>query len=141
RKRAIEFLKTTQLEDGSWTNGQSPGITGLVTAALLQSGMKPDDPVAQKALKYLSSFVQDDGGIYPPKSNHQNYETSICLLAFRAANKDGRYDKLFPKALVYLKKIQWDEDDGIKQDDVKYGGAGYGRSMDRPDLSNTAFLL
>jgi squalene-hopene/tetraprenyl-beta-curcumene cyclase len=57
-----------------------------------------------------------------------------------AANADGRYDKTIAAARDFLKKLPWDEEDGVKPDDVKYGGAGYGGSS-RPDLSNTAYLL
>jgi squalene-hopene/tetraprenyl-beta-curcumene cyclase len=140
RVRAIQFLRATQADDGSWTQRDQPGIAGLVTAALLESGVKPDDPLAKKALENLTTFVQPDGGIYFAKSDHRNYETSICLLAFHAANKDGRYDKLIADARSFLKKLQWDDDEGVARDDTKFGGAGYGKSQ-RPDLSNTAFLL
>src|SRR5262249_387095 len=92
--RAIDFLRTTQSDDGSWTTNQTPGISGLVIAALLESGLSVDDPTVQNALKNLSSYVQADGGIYAPKSDLRNYETCISLLAFHAANKDGRHDKV-----------------------------------------------
>ncbi len=94
----------------------------------------------EKALKHLSTFVQEDGGIYYIMSDHRNYETSICLLAFNAANADKRYDKLLASARDFLKKLQWDDSEDVKPDDVRFGGAGYGKSQ-RPDLSNTAFLL
>jgi squalene-hopene/tetraprenyl-beta-curcumene cyclase len=140
RARGIEFLKTTQADDGSWTQASSPGIGGLVTAGLLRAGARPDDPAVAKALKYLSGFIQKDGGIYEPNTSHKNYETSICLLAFHAANSDGKYDQVIANAREFLKKLQWDEGEDTKPDDPKFGGAGYGRSQ-RPDLSNTAFLL
>ncbi len=140
RAQAIEFLRTSQRDDGSWTTDNAPGISGLVTWGLLRAGVKPADPMIAKALKYLATFVQEDGGIYYIKSDHRNYETSICLLAFQAANADRRYDKLIANARDFLKKLQWDESEDVKPDDVRYGGAGYGKSQ-RPDLSNTAFLL
>jgi len=141
RKAAITYLVTAQADDGSWTDNKSPGITGLVTTALLQSDVKPDEPAARKALKFLASFIKEDGGIYASSGNHGNYETSISLMAFQAANQDGRYNEQIAKARDFVKKIQWDDESGINVDDIKYGGAGYGRSMDRPDLSNTVFLL
>ena len=141
RQRGIDFLKTTQADDGSWTSSDSPGITGLVTISLLRSGVKADDPTVAKALKKLSGFIQKDGGIYFEQGGHQNYETSICLLAFQEANAGGQYDKLVASARDYLKKIQWDEEEDTKPDDVKFGGAGYGKAGNRPDLSNTSFLL
>lgn len=140
REKAIEFLRTTQSEDGSWTTNRTPGISGLVIAALLDNGVKVDDPTVQKAFQGLTSFIQPDGGIYSPKSDLRNYETCIALLAFHAANKDGRYDKTIANAVAFLKKLQWDETKDIKQDDAKFGGAGYSANS-RPDLSNTSYLL
>lgn len=140
RNRAIQFLRTTQQDEGHWQPKESPGVSGLVTAGLLAAGVKPDDPMLQKALKNLSGYVQPDGGIYFEKSSHKNYETAICLLAFQGANADGRYNKVVASARDYLKKLQWDDDEGVKPDDTRFGGAGYGGSQ-RPDLSNTSFLL
>jgi squalene-hopene/tetraprenyl-beta-curcumene cyclase len=140
RREATEFLRITQLDDGAWTSPTAPGVSGLITWALLKSGVGPRDPMLEKALKHLATFVQDDGGVYYVQSDHRNYETSICLLAFQAANGDHRYDKLIAGARDFLKKLQWDESEEVKPDDVRFGGAGYGKSQ-RPDLSNTAFLL
>lgn len=140
RTKATEFLIASQQSDGSWTSEKQPGITGLVTYALMEGGVKPDHPAVVKALKHLSSFVQSDGGIYHPETGHKNYETSITLLAFRAANTNGQYDELSKKAVEFLRGIQWDEAEGADPSQPAYGGQGYGRSK-RPDLSNTAFFL
>lgn len=140
RDKAVNFLKTTQADDGSWTTATNPGITGLVTTALLRSGARSNDPVVAKALQHLSGFIQKDGGIYFPETSHKNYETSIALLAFAAANHDGKYDQTIAHARDFLKKLQWDAGEGAKESDATFGGAGYGKSQ-RPDLSNTAFLL
>jgi squalene-hopene/tetraprenyl-beta-curcumene cyclase len=61
-------------------------------------------------------------------------------MAFVAANRDGRYNKLIGDAQRYLKKIQWDEDESIDQDNPFYGGIGYD-SQKRPDMSNTQFAI
>lgn len=140
RAKGIAFLRTTQLDDGSWTNPDSLGITGLVVTSLLRSGVPADDPVVAKGLTYLKGFVQKDGGIYREKSNHRNYETCISILAFSEANKDGKYKDLIAAADKFVRQQQWDEEEVKAKDDPNYGGAGYG-SKARPDLSNTAFLL
>lgn len=140
RLAGVEFLRTTQSDDGSWTSPTAPGVSGLITTALLKSGVSPADPMMEKALKHLATFIHEDGGIYEKDSGHRNYETSICLMAFQAANAKGRFDKEVANARDFLKKLQWDESEDVKPDDVRFGGAGYGRSQ-RPDLSNTAFLL
>ena len=140
RAKATEFLIASQQSDGSWTSEKQPGISGLVTFALLEGGVKPDHPAVTKALKHLITYVQPDGGIYHPETGHKNYETSITLLAFRAANTNGQYDALLKKAVEFLRGIQWDEAEGADPSQPAYGGQGYGRSK-RPDLSNTAFFL
>lgn len=138
--RGIEFLRLTQSNDGSWTAPDAVGITGLCTKALLESGVSKDDPAVRKALDYLKSYVQKDGGIYPEKSQHRNYETAIVLMAFQAANGDGAYDKTIEHAIDFLKGMQWDQTENIDESDPAFGGAGYG-SHQRPDLSNTQFFL
>lgn len=141
REKAINFLKSSQATGGHWTAPDSPGISGLVAYSLLLSGVPASDPVLDGALKHLSSFVQPDGGIYVPKSHHGNYETAISLMVFHEANKDGKYKEIIANAEKYLRKLQWDESESTDASDVKYGGAGYGRTGDRPDLSNTVFFL
>lgn len=140
RQRAVNFLRNSQADDGSWTVPNAPGITGLVTAALLHNGLAADDPMVARALKQLSGFVQKDGGVYEPKSLHRNYETCIAVLAFQAANKDGRHDKLIGNAEKFLRGLQWDKGEGLESNDAAFGGAGYGKHQ-RPDLSNTQFLI
>jgi squalene-hopene/tetraprenyl-beta-curcumene cyclase len=140
RMKAINFLKTTQGDDGSWTSPSQPGISGMVVYSLLTSGVPANDPAVAKGLKHLESFIQPDGGIYAPTTSHKNYETSIILLALNEANADGRYAKTIEKAVQFLKSIQWDESEGTTSADAAFGGQGYGRSK-RPDLSNTAFFL
>lgn len=141
RQKAIDFLKTSQSEDGSWTSAEAPGITGLVTYGLLSGGAKPDDPTVAKAIKHLLTFVQSDGGIYFSKGSQKSYETAIAMMVFAAANRGGEYDKLLADAGKYARGLQWDETEKTDKADIKYGGIGYGRTGDRPDLSNTVFFL
>lgn len=140
RSGGLNYLRSTQADDGSWTTTKTLGITGLVVTAALRSGLSPDDPMVAKGLKFLEKHVQKDGGIYYPQSNHRNYETCIAIMAFSTANKDGRYTRLIKRAEQFLRKLQWDEGEGLESSDEAYGGAGYG-SHQRPDLSNTQFLI
>lgn len=140
RDRGVAFLKQAQAPDGSWTAPIAPGVSGLITYALLESGVPANDPVLAKALAHLESFIQPDGGIYYKDTKHRNYETSICLLALDAANDDGRYNETIAKAAEFLKGLQWDDAEGTPEENPGFGGAGYG-SHQRPDLSNTTFFL
>jgi squalene-hopene/tetraprenyl-beta-curcumene cyclase len=140
QQSGINYLKNSQLDDGLWTTETVPGISALVTTALLESGVSASDPVVAKALKRLEGYIQKDGGIYYSKSNHRNYETCISIMALHAANKDGRYDQTIKNAEKFLRGLQWDKGEGIESSDTFYGGAGYGGHQ-RPDLSNTQFLI
>jgi len=94
----------------------------------------------QRALTFLESHVQPDGGIYELKSVHRNYDTCIAMVAFHKASKKGQYDEIVRRAESFVRGIQWDEGEGTQPSEMAYGGAGYG-SKSRPDLSNTSFLI
>ena len=138
--KAIGFLEQAQADDGSFSAASGPGITAIVASALLRNGRSVNDPVVADALKYLEAHRHDDGGIYQEGSRYKNYETSLSIVAFKLANKDGRYNDLLAGAEKFVKAQQWDADEGHEISSMSYGGAGYG-SHERPDLSNTSFLV
>ena len=138
--RAIGFLRNAQGSDGSFASRAGPGVTAVVAVAILRNGRSPDDPLVAKALKHLEGFVQPDGAVSPKNSEYRNYETSLALMCFAEANRNGRYDKVVKKAEKFLKANQWVEAQGKDKSDAAYGGAGYGKHQ-RPDLSNTQFLV
>ena len=139
-ERGVAYYKTAQAEDGSFTAEAGPGVTAIAVAALLKSGQPVDDPVVAKGLAYVTKNLHEDGGVYGEGSTHKNYETCIAMVAFEAANADGRYDDVLKKAAAFIKKEQWDDGEKLTEKDLAFGGAGYGGSS-RPDLSNTAFLI
>jgi squalene-hopene/tetraprenyl-beta-curcumene cyclase len=139
--KAAGFLKPRQAADGSWSGDRKePGITALVITSLLRAGrVTPNEPTTTKALGYLEQFISPKGGL--AEAPHANYSTSIALMAFHAANVGGRYDAFIKGSQQFLTTMQWDESEGKGPDSDFYGGAGYGGSNSRPDLSNTAFML
>lgn len=142
--KAIAYLSTKgQADDGSFNAAAGPAVTALVTTSILRQGRSPDDPVVAKALKYVEKFIRDDGGIYTEGTHNKNYETCIALVCFKEANRNGKYDALLAKAEKYVKTNQWGatHEREAETSDVKYGGTGYGRTNDRPDLSNTSFFM
>lgn len=139
--RAIGYLAAKgQAEDGSFSSQAGPGVTALVATAAMRHGRTASDPLVARALQHLDQFVQPDGGIYRTGSLYGNYETSIALICYAAANTDGRYTERLKRAEAFLKGLQWDEGEDKDPSDPAYGGAGYGRHK-RPDLSNTQFFL
>jgi squalene-hopene/tetraprenyl-beta-curcumene cyclase len=139
--KAVRYLETRgRASDGSYSAQAGPGVTALVTTALLRHGRSPDEPFIAESLKYLQQFVQPDGGVYQTGTFYRNYETCLVILCWEAANRNGRYTAALQAADAFVKQQQWDESEGKTRADWEYGGAGYGRSK-RPDLSNTAFLV
>lgn len=134
--KAVAYLKKHQNEDGSFAPKLGgPGISAMIAAGLIQNGYSPDDPMIAKALAFTEKSVKKDGGIYDQRL--ANYTTSVALVAFKDANKDGKYDTIIKNAAKFLKTLQ---DDSLKEDDVKFGGVGYD-GKDRPDLSNTQYFV
>ncbi|MCH1439645.1 MAG: terpene cyclase/mutase family protein [Rubripirellula sp.] len=140
--KGIEFLRSRgQTETGAFSPETGAAVTALCLRAILEHRPKAkNDPVVIKALKFLDSKIQGDGGIYADGSRYRNYETSVAVGALLKANQDGKYDSVLKRAEAFLKQIQWDEGEGIESSDPAYGGAGYGKH-ERPDLSNTTFLI
>ena len=139
-RRALDFLKAHQAEDGSFSKQLGPAVTAMCATAMMQHGLTPTDPHVARAIAYVKSFVQPDGGIYAPNSNLRNYETSVAVLCFVEANREGQYDSLIQQAIQFQKNIQWDEGEGHDRSSTFYGGQGYGKHK-RPDLSNTSFFM
>ena len=138
--RASQFLiEQGQEPDGSFSPQVGPAVTALAVTALVESGTPADHAAVTKGIDYLLSFRQPDGGIHRPNSTVANYETAIALVALVASNTDGRHDDTLAAAQRFLTGIQWDGAEAGAESPT-YGGAGYG-SHQRPDLSNTAFLI
>lgn len=142
--KAVQFLSKSQGPDGGWSSSRSPGITGVVLTGLLKCGrVRPDDPVAAKALKYIETLVNEkDGHLagHGAKVQLQNYVTCVNVMALAAANRDSKYQAVIGTAAEFLKRLQFDEGEGKTAENDFYGGAGYD-SKSRPDLSNTQFFL
>src|SRR5713101_6822340 len=103
----------------------------------------PNDPVGQKALKYIESLVNPDQKHIAgkdPKVQLLNYVTSINVMALVEAKQDEKYKAIIGDAVAFLKKLQWDEEEGKDPSSDFFGGAGYD-SKSRPDLSNTQTFL
>jgi squalene-hopene/tetraprenyl-beta-curcumene cyclase len=167
--KAISYLKTQQDKDsGGWSvpgkdtkeaaaagagRPHMPAITGLALTALLANpDTKQNDPAVTRAVTYLLSFQQPDGGIYDRIL--PSYNTSICVSALSKIDSP-KAKAAIPPAQKFLRGLQWSENavittggtgptgDAPKQvtpDNQFYGGVGYGKHG-RPDLSNLGMML
>src|SRR5581483_1928117 len=138
--KAVKFLASVQLEDGSWfPKAGGPGLTALTVGALVRNGVGPGTPIVDRGLKYLEKNIQKDGGVYSKAL--ATYTTCLAIMAFKEANAGGKYNAVIDAATKFVKGLQFGE--GLDPKDAKYGGAGYGNpgGRDRPDLSNTHFMI
>jgi squalene cyclase len=126
--RGVAFLRTTQNPDGSWTPQPGPAITAMAVNVMIDSGLVPtDDPQIQKAIGYILSNVQDDGGIHA--GILANYNTAICLSALDLVrDRDGMED-IIRNAQDFLRGIQWDGQNdalgnAVDESHPFFGGAG-----------------
>jgi squalene-hopene/tetraprenyl-beta-curcumene cyclase len=142
--KAVAFLRKQQAEDGSFSKDRSLGVTGVVVTGLVQSGrVDRSDPTVAKGLKFLESLVNTSEGHIAgdkPRDQLKNYVTSVNVMAFAAADRNGKYKQIVDDAAHYLTGLQWDDAEGKPRSNNFYGGAGYD-SKSRPDLSNTQFFL
>lgn len=133
-QKAFDFLKSKQNADGSWQPKLGgPGVTAIIVAGLIRHGYG-DDPVVKKAIAYIESNVQKDGGIYA--RGLANYSTCVSLIALKEANTGGKYDKIIADASKFLRGLQNHDD----KDNVQFGGVGYD-GKGRGDLSNAHFFV
>ncbi|MFM9960856.1 MAG: hypothetical protein ACKV2Q_06485 [Planctomycetaceae bacterium] len=65
RLKGIEFLKSKQLDDGSWEfPAHEVGITALCTLALLENGVPQSDPVIDKGHRFVRKSTKELGSTY-----------------------------------------------------------------------------
>ncbi len=140
--KGLAFLEKTQGANGAWKSMDRPhpAITSLAMKSFAQDDhYGPRHRVVARAVDYLLTFVQPNGGIYVEGEGMRNYHTSVALMALSAV-KDARHAKTVHRAQEYLKRLQWDGGEGHEAGSSWYGGAGYGKHQ-RPDLSNTQLML
>lgn len=119
-ERSVSFLLRDQLEDGGWPEfpNYPYGVTGLVTLALLNSGLEPDHPRVSRALQFLSGAELD-----------QTYTVSLQTMALCAANP-SRHAGVIRRNAEWLVRHQQDN-----------GGWNYGTQGPSTDPSNSQFAL
>jgi squalene-hopene/tetraprenyl-beta-curcumene cyclase len=138
--RGLAWLATTQQVSGAWSDRQFPALSALALWSFCDAGQK-HHPAADKAVAYILSCVQTNGGIYVDVPGRKggglsNYNTAICMTALHAT---GRKDlvRVIQNARTFVAGAQH------FGDDVYSGGFGYDRVTKRAytDLMNTHFSV
>lgn len=137
--RGLDWLAANQKEDGSWSNGTFPALTALPAWAFIRGEHPQKKEVVDKAVSFLLSCRQNNGGIYKDVKGRKggglpNYNTAISMTTLHATGDP----KLVPTVLKARKYIARGQHFG---DDVYEGGFGYDQNTDRAytDLLNTFY--
>jgi squalene-hopene/tetraprenyl-beta-curcumene cyclase len=136
-KRAVAFLKRSQLKDGSWFGRWGVNYiygTWSALAGLNAAGIEPLDPIMTRAADWLLAIQNEDGGwgedCSSYKLDYSGYErapsnasqTAWALLALMAA---GQVDHPgVARGIRYLQKVQ--SSDGLWSQQ-HYTGGGFPR--------------
>jgi len=159
-KKGVEFLKSQQKPDGSWTGvrakGFPMGYTALALLALLKAGVSPDDECIKKGFDYLrklpfqkvysvSLLILALEALYEPpslkkvkeagkKGDLSNWKTEACKTPQkRAQDHFKKKAKRFDRA--WLKRaVKWLLKVRNKEGIWRYPHGGY-------DHSNTQYAL
>lgn len=126
--RGVQFLRDQENGQGHWevskisalTHG---GETCLALLALLNAGVKPDDPVIERGLKFLRANV-------PPK---MTYVVGLQTMVYAAAGKDVDRERI-------QANVKWLIDARVLRNNATEGWS-YGMSGRGGDNSNTQYAL
>lgn len=141
--KGLNYLRSTQAADGSWTAQPGPAITAMVATAMLRNGATADDPHVAKAFAFVKTKRKPDGGFYD--SFLLNYNTALTLVMLSEMGDSDEIKSMIAGAQKCLTDNQYRRQvdphgDQIGKEHAYYGGAGYGKHG-RPDMSNTAIML
>ncbi len=137
--RGLDWLAQQQKPDGSWSNSDFPGLSGLCLWPFARVDHPQREAVVSAATAYLLSCVQTNGAIYREIPGRKggglsNYNTAIAMTALHALGQP-EYNRIVQRARSYLAGAQYT---GADEYD---GGFGYDATTDRAytDLLNTFY--
>ncbi|RYD83504.1 MAG: cycloartenol synthase [Verrucomicrobiaceae bacterium] len=141
--KGLNFLKSQQKPDGSWSNPDHPALTALPLIAFHRepSGQYSKDrpEFLKKGYDYIRQHVQPDGGIYA--KGLSLYNTSLGLMAL-LANNDPKDEPAITKARDFIAAQQAsDMPNPVLDGGIGYGPTGVSPKRKHPDLDNTLVAL
>src|SRR5437762_8969539 len=126
--KGLAYLQSRQQPDGGWQEPtDQPAVTALVLKAFVYNHADTRTPFVKKGFDKLLSYQKPSGGIY--QDAVANYNTAIAVSALAAA-QDPDHQAQLDRAVAFLKKLQWNEDEStdiperkkITPTDPRFGG-------------------
>lgn len=140
--RGFAWLRGAQQADGSWSDRRFPGMSALAVWAMARARQGENAEAMGRAVAYIVSCAQPDGGIYVPIPGRRggglgNYNTCLCLTALHAAGGKASHPKVLLAARAYVASTQ------VETEGLHEGGFGYDKSSPRAytDLNNTFYAV
>lgn len=137
--RGVEWLIAQQSAGGTWSDTNYPALTAFALQALAMSGREDVKGSVDRAVAYIKTCVQTNGGIYVDVKGVKggglaNYNTAICMTALNMLN-DKSLTGIIQNGRKFIAGSQHFGDDEYK------GGFGYDRDTKRAytDLLNTYY--
>jgi len=139
--KGLAWLTANQKAEGYWSDEKNPAMTALPLWAYASAGAtQQHTSQVGKAVAFILSKAQPDGGIYVPNPERGgaglgNYNTSLCIMGLHAT---GRKDvtRVIQKGRDYTAATQ------LAGDDEHAGGFGYDKGGRRhTDLTNTGMAI
>ena len=149
--KGVKFLAKNQNPDGGYgpfgsesrvKNASDVGITAIIVYTCAIHPRKytvVDGPFMSKAVAYLLSHQQPDGGFYHSKDPVlKNYRTSVALMALVKLDRVA-YSESIRRARAFIVTQQRSERTNFSKDEhLSFGAVGQSGSL-RGDLSNAAY--
>ena len=140
--KGLAWLAANQKTGGFWSDEKNPALTALPLWAFAASGTAgtPYTGQVDKAVSFVLSKAQPDGGIYVPDPQRGgaglgNYNTSLCMMGLQATGRKDAVPAIL-KARTYTASTQ------LTGDDEHAGGFGYDKGGRRhTDLTNTGMAI
>lgn len=128
--RGVRYLKKQQHKEGDWEGivlgdivGQKGGVTSLATLALLNAGLKADDPAVAKALEFLRKLGTPE----------KTYVVALQTMVFAEARQKADLPQI-------ERNVEWIQKTAIYQNG-KLEGWSYPYKGAPGDNSNTQYAL
>jgi squalene-hopene/tetraprenyl-beta-curcumene cyclase len=114
-------------------------VSALGLKAFAQASVDPSqDALLRDVLQNLLNRQVPDGRF--DEGNLSSYVTATVVTALAALPEHTAAQQAAHAGAAALRRMQWDDTEGIGTDHDWFGGAGYG-NRGRPDLSNTQWML
>lgn len=139
--RGLDWLVANQKDNGAWSDENYPALTALPLWAFSCADYKNSITAVPKAVGFIKSNIQPDGGLYHPIPGRKggglsNYNTAICMTALYSTG-----DKSLTPVILNARRFIADHQ--CSGDDVYKGGFGYDKRNNRAyaDLLNTYYSV